>query len=361
MPASFSNPLSAAKYKEYNKLRDVLSGKRADPFEAGELAPPRPQHQQQHHRKRKSHPGEAPTTPSKRLAVAANTTVAASPVHSTPSSGKPTPTRLPQVIGPTPQKDGLVLGLFDLLPPAETPSREAQRRTALGDIEANGGYLGGVIAQTPRKAESQQLGRDGGWMDGRGRGSRTPMSAGKRAFLDRFATPMKRAKGRADEEGSADGGETRADKVHSTTPVFLRRDAHGLQTVEEEEDEGTRARRRPFGRKGLVRSLSSMIQRAKQQEEDRLDEELDILREMEEEALGGGPPKRDVPKILVQDSQAPDMPLGPDGAVESEEDEPDAGTTDQSRKPWKKRGQKRQTRLFKREYRKPLSSTCILY
>lgn len=324
----------AAKYKEYNRLRNILSGKYpATPQPQSE--PPRPRHNQQQQRKRKSH-ADIPTTPSKRLAAAANTAVTVSLPHSTPSSTKPTPTRLPQVIGPTPQKDGLVLGLFDLLPPAETPSREgARRRTALTDIEANGSNA--VVAQTPRKEALQP--------EGGARGSRTPMSAGKRAFLDRFATPMKAGRGRG--EGSRDGDRER--KVHSTTPVFLRRDGVGLELVEEEDVDG-RARRRPFGRKGLVRSLSSMIQRARQQEEERLDEELDILREMEAEVAGSGPAKRDVPKILIQDSQALEMPLGPDGTVESEEDEQDAAATDKARKLWKKRGQKRQTRRFIRAF-----------
>jgi len=240
---------------------------------------------------------------------------------------KVTPHRLPNFIGPTPQKDGLVMGLFDFLP-VETPSKN--QRTVLGDLELNV-----HVAQTPSKRD--HLGDEEGDDMERNRGSRTPMSAGKRFFLDKFATPSKRK--REEEEGTP----TSLAKRHSTTPTFLRRDVFAMDKIEEEEE--TRPRPLLFKKAGLVRSLSSMIQKARQQEEDRLDEELDMLREMEAEAEGDAPPQRSIPRILVEDSQAPEMPLGPDQLVESE----DEGNPNQAGQPlriWKKRGQKRQTRRF---------------
>lgn len=92
-----------------------------------------------------------------------------------------------------------------------------------------------------------------------------------------------------------------------------------------------------------------MIQSLKKQEEDRLDEEADIMREMEMEAEGIFVPRKPrISDVLVEDSQAP-MALGPDRGIESEEDEDEKAEdglnqNGQPRKVWKKRGQKRQTR-----------------
>lgn len=219
------------------------------------------------------------------------------------------------------------MGLFDLLQ-AETPSKGD--RTVLGDVLPNVN-----VAQTPSK---RVTGAGNGDEMEENQLSRTPMSAGKRFFLDKFATPSKRK--REDEDDTP----TSTAKRHSTTPVFLRRDA--VHDIMREDEQTPRPRQLPFKRGGLVRSLSSMIRKAKEQEEERLDDELDMLREMEAEAEGRPhPPKRNIPKILVQDSQAPEMPLGPDQLAESE-DEEKPGEAGQTQRVWKKKGQKRQTRRF---------------
>ena len=83
-------------------------------------------------------------------------------------------------------------------------------------------------------------------------------------------------------------------------------------------------------------------------EDERLDEEMDIMREMED----GGPPAPSVPKpprVLVEDSQLGEMPLGPDRGVESEDDlaseqREGLGKDGKPMKIWKKKGQKRTTR-----------------
>ena len=95
-----------------------------------------------------------------------------------------------------------------------------------------------------------------------------------------------------------------------------------------------------------------MIQSLRRQEEEKLDEELEIMREMEMEAAGISLPKKPkVPDTLVEDSQAP-MRLGADG-YDGSGQEDSRGTDaqqeglDQNGKPrklWKKRGQKRQTK-----------------
>ena len=108
-------------------------------------------------------------------------------------------------------------------------------------------------------------------------------------------------------------------------------------------------------RQNSARSLSAIMQGLRQEEEERLDEELDLLNEMEDDdgpANGLGPKKVSAPKILVQDSQAGGMSLGSDmyaeglDALVSEEDEPTTNHEPSARK-WKKRGQKRTTRHVK--------------
>ena len=90
-----------------------------------------------------------------------------------------------------------------------------------------------------------------------------------------------------------------------------------------------------------------MIQAMRKDEDDRLDEEADIMRELEMEEDGiPAPRKARVPEILVEDSQMA-MPLGPDRGFESEddsEDESGLGRDGKPRKVWKKKGLKRQTR-----------------
>ena len=82
-------------------------------------------------------------------------------------------------------------------------------------------------------------------------------------------------------------------------------------------------------------------------EDERLDEELDTLREMESESASRN--SLEQPKLLDNHSQRSDMPLGPDRGLESHED--GVGSADDGKgrdgrplKVWKKKGQKRTTR-----------------
>jgi hypothetical protein len=244
----------------------------------------------------------------------------------------------PAMIGPTPQRDGIVLGLFDLLP-AGTPSRS---RVVFAEVTPND-------LQTPSrkvgKADSEAS------LESRMRRDKTPVSVGKRFLLDTFVTPKKR---KLNEEGTP----TSLFKGFST-PAFLRRST-ALDIIDEDNEPTPRPA--PWNRRGFGRSLSSVIQSMKQQEEDRLeaeedrlDDEADIMREMEMEAEGIFVPKRaKIPAVLVEDSQAP-MPLGPDRGIGSDDEDDEENAADgldrngKPRKVWKKRGMKRQTRRSIRE------------
>lgn len=305
--------LQAQKYKEYNKLRVRLSSK-ADPQTPSKRAP-RPKSSHDVECTPKALPKPPAFTPTKRKRVEED-----APENVDPAAEFLVSPQGPSVIGPTPQRDGIVLGLFDLLAEG-TPSK---RRVVLGDAQLN-------VPQTPSKNQEGSVTSH----ESRARGERTPLSSGKRFLLNQFVTPKKRKLGDQGTPSTVRG---------LATPAFLRRD-NMLEAIEEDNEPTPRPA--PWKRRGLGRSLSSMIQAMKKDEDDRLDEEADIMREMEMEEQGIVLPKKPkAPKILVEDSQM-DMPLGPDRGVETEEDsdeEPALGRDGKPRKAWKKKGLKRQTR-----------------
>ena len=102
------------------------------------------------------------------------------------------------------------------------------------------------------------------------------------------------------------------------------------------------------------RGLSDLVKGLRAIEEEKLDEELDILREMEEEVAEEGPFGAWKVKSAMQHSQlidkGTDLPLGPDGEGFLSEDNPsqEGLTRDDSQlKIWKKKGQKRTTKKVK--------------
>lgn len=305
----------ANKYKEYNKLRGKLSAK-ADPRTPSTLTSKR-QTPRDGERTSKGPPRTLTSTPVKRKREDGVLSEAfpQSPDFLSPQG--------PSVIGPTPQRDGIVLGLFDRLP-AGTPSK---RGTVLANLELN-------VVQTPSR-KTEDLASETS-LESRARGERTPLSTGKRFMLNQFVTPKKR---------KLDGEGTPSSTLRGmATPAFLRR-GNVLGAIDEA-DEMT-PRPAPWKRRGLSRSLSAMIQAMKKDEDDKLDEEADIMRELEMEEAGLPTSKKSrAPGVQVEDSQVP-MPLGPDRALETDEDEeeqPELGPDGQPRRVWKKKGLKRQTR-----------------
>ena len=330
-----------------------------------------------------------------------------------------TPSRTRAMLGPTPQKDGVVLGLFDLLSPsvgisstgavdavgigarsittATTPNKGDRSRLR----EITGNSTASFQMMTPRKNRYGAFGGIGangenifdaaaaaGGTAGDGiendfvnrKGSRTPASAGKRFLLDSFVTPRKRR--RCDGAGSADATPSSVAK-RFMTPQFLRREAPVMMdTLVEDDGDGAGAgagavvgdgldsldikvglpsrARQPWKRKGLVRSLSSMIQGLRKQEDERLDEEMDIMDEIEGGGGGGGTTllkeKRKKEQtgdkdeneamMAVAESQIAST-MDADGLVSLVED--GAGEGDVAVPARKKKGQKRQTRRAIRE------------
>jgi len=351
----------AAKYKEYYKLRDIVSGK---------LAPAVPLEDS---RKRKAGPAMN-VTPSKRNAgllvtPRKDTRVSKAQFTFYTSPNDPNEDSAPIItrtfIGPTPQKDGRVLGIFDLLPVEVTPTKSNElSRTILGGLPANS------LLTTQSKTrpysnlsgQEQDLGKeDNGPMTAH-KHSRTPQSAGKRFLLDSFVTPLKRKHAC---ENAATPTST-SNSLGFSTPAFLRRHsqpAFTLTTVIEDGEEGdvsaaaspsvSRCQAPGLKRRtGSIRTLSSMIADIRRQEDEALDEEMDIMDEMERGGTVEGPVNKRAKlrqeSVLVEDSQATTM-LGPDGTGETSEDE-DAPMgrvrLGKDGKPWvySKKGQKRQTK-----------------
>ncbi|EME80892.1 uncharacterized protein MYCFIDRAFT_140374 [Pseudocercospora fijiensis CIRAD86] len=297
-----------AKYKLYNELTSRASRPKTASTPSKII---------KHSRIEKPAKATPKRTPSKKLSTLQG------PVLSPVQEAEPTPAFIRNALGPTPHRDGQVLSIFDIAIESTPLKGDSPSKT-------NGIAL---IAGTPSKsatAASEESGH-----------SRTPQSLSKRYFLDAFAgTPLKRKR------DDNDIGTTSSSKRKFATPAFLRRSVP-LAPIAEHNAETSTSLLPPFRKRGLVRSLSSIIQGLKKQEEKRMDDEWDVMNEIEEEEANGGPlPKRLPANVQVEDSQdVVEMPLGPDQAFESSEsEEEDRGT---GRKPWKKKGLKRQTRRVK--------------
>lgn len=153
---------------------------------------------------------------------------------------------------------------------------------------------------------------------------RTPASSGKRFMLSNlFATPTTlRYAAMADGEDNADAAESKnqanngkvEEAAESGTPSFLRRSNSGRygNAVSNGGTSPTAVRKpQPFVGKGL----SALVQGLRDMEEERMDDDMDVLREVEAEQAAAN--------VGVDDSQA---------------------QTNDTRPPPKKKGQKRTTR-----------------
>jgi len=236
-------------------------------------------------------------------------------------------TPLKAAVGPTPQRDGKALGLFDLLSESggSTATPSATRIASLQ----------GAAVQTPsRRNRMETIAEEDEEEEENHRGGRTPASSGKKLYLENlFATPttMKYAAMVEDEEyrrpfaanvyaaAEAAASVNRRVAGPGETPSFLRRSNAGRSFNTVDPTTGglspIAARKPPqFVGKGL----SALVQGLRDMEEERMEDDMDVLREMEAEQN-----VMDNNKVDVEDSQAGD------GA---------------GQKPYKKKGQKRTTR-----------------
>ncbi|KAJ6031081.1 hypothetical protein N7540_001813 [Penicillium herquei] len=236
---------------------------------------------------------------------------------STHVHGLSAPSPLKAAIGPTPQRDGKALGLFDMLSESggsskATPSARRQKDVlGAGFQTPSKPKLFEPIAEEPEEEiESSRL-------------SRTPASSTKQFYLaNLFATPttMRYAAMVEAEDNNMKENEMHAPEApvsrHSNpseTPSFLRRSNSNRFPAPSANNDGLSpiASRKPLQFAG--RGLSHLVQGLRDMEEERLEDEWDILREIEEE--------QEAMNFQVPESQP----------VENE-------------RPYKKKGQKRTTR-----------------
>ncbi|ROT35796.1 hypothetical protein SODALDRAFT_346038 [Sodiomyces alkalinus F11] len=331
------NPDIAQKYKQYNKLRDILSGK----------VPPPSKHDDQQ-KKRKSVDLKT-QTPSKRQKHLETPSKPRSSPYNPKSTATPSISRTlfspaaPRSIGPTPQRDGRVLGLFDLMVERElgTPSR-GTGVTAICEAPTS------QTTPSKRKAAEMEDDDDNDTKPGR----RTPMSASKRQLLNSFLTPLKSK----DVNARAARTPMSVSKLQFNTPAFLKR--HSRAPPDEENGPVPSPPPLRLPRKPLGRGLSAIVASLRKiEEEETHEDDMEALRETE--AGEDAPPPRDPGKpprpasrsekedILVADSLVRNLPLGgfdDEAMYDSPEEEAGLGRNGQPLRIFKKKGQKRTTR-----------------
>ncbi|GKT55593.1 DNA replication regulator SLD2 [Colletotrichum tofieldiae] len=310
----------AQKYKQYNKVRDVLSGK----------IPPLPK-EEPRPKERKEDPAPT-TTPSKKHKHAETPSKGRSNSGDAGLIGTPSISRTlfspapPRSIGPTPQRDGRVLGLFDLMIERElgTPSRKNRDLNTSADARTT---------TTPRKRATPTDEEDNA------RFGRTPMSTSKRQMLDNFMTPLKNK----DNDAFDAKTPTTVSKLQFSTPSFLKR--HTQPPPTKDDDFVAPPLRLP--RKPMVRGLSAIVASLRKVEEEHLDndDDLDALREAEGEAVRPKAPPKPRDDMLAADSQV-HLPLGgfDDEGLYDSPDEEQVGRDGMPLRVYKKKGQKRTTR-----------------
>lgn len=382
-------PEIAKTYKEYNRAREVLAGK----LGAEALVSPsaRTNGKQKRRIEEQSSDVETKTkpalksTPRKAREFQTMAHPSALDLYDPPLSASPRP-YLRNAIGPTPQRDGKVLGLFDMLSNSgrssqATPSTKKRKidvcHEGLG--QQGDGENVGLVAQTPsrKRTKGDLLDHlDGGFDSAsKRRHTRTPASEGKKFMLSQFfATPnamrfteiaeeqeedgVTRAPGDGDKTplraqvlGTRSQNAARVNQpAPDATPEYLKRSysfKDRLLSVSTLAVGASRAQsttdllHNGFTSPSAVRTgpptlrryksgpkpLSEIVEGLRKIEDERHDDDLDALREME-----GGQVN-----VLVEDSQFADLnPAAEFGEGGDENQAP--------RRVWKKKGQKRTTR-----------------
>ena len=350
-------------YKEYNRLRDVLDGKapvdRRKDVKTKIREAQKPPKASPKKRKKTTFESDVANSQREPTTVTPRKSYSVHPSdldpYDPPNSVTPRP--LKAYIGPTPQRDGKVLGLFDLLTGSSkgTPSSSTrQKRKADALTEGTGN-----VVQTPSRKKGDIL----QFLDGaegagnhtgkRQRFERTPASEGKKFLLSQFfATPSTTrfmANGDLGEERNMDKTPLRTRLLAGrapvtreyipeaersgpdSTPPFLRRTtsmnqrstaAETDQPFASPEKVRTGPSRLSLFKKG--RSLSEIVKDLRKAQDEEHDDDLEALNDMED----GG--RTDNANVRVEDSQT-------DGQQQEQEGQ-------QPQRVWKKKGQKRTTR-----------------
>lgn len=343
----------AAKYKSYNTIRDLLDGKAPIPKPARrKVEAPTPS------KKRTSLDAALPTsyrTPKRQHSTLEMTGSRSAQSHPAQIDPYDTPSKLQLmltpserlVIGPTPQRDGQALGLFDLMSddeptPIRPPRSTGNGRTAFTELlngstihpaTPAGARTGLSIATTPLSGRKLLQ----TWPDG------LPGS-----IIKITATPSTNR------------------QLHFDTPAFLRRDSQLESRDPGRQQFSSPAPKKPPNLADIRTSkygLSSMLANLRKMESDALDEDLELLREMEDPDSYQQPPPKPRPRSQKLQRQEPDVQDAKPASVDEPpvpdeldddpqfstdlppaESQPKSTAPADPKKTYKKRGQKRTTR-----------------
>lgn len=359
----------AAKYKEYHRIQDVLAGRL--PVQQLNSTYSTNKLRTKKHTRTDSGVGSSPHKQSHVVYATPRKHQRSQRVDSPIQELKPLDFCLVNTIGPTPHRDGKILGLFDLMTNAgstegagATPSTSTRKRkieelyestpakrlplqaiqtpSQRSPSKKNKGDLLEFLTGTPQKrlvAPNTRL-------------SRTPQSEGRKFELSQFFATPSAQRFLFPSLGSVEKGNTvpmvedidrtpqqRIDaRGLDTTPAYLRRSTSFKDRLLSASQAPNTCDSIPCVKRAgpptlqHFRSSTSNILRATEVQQPKqvhdtedYDDDLDALREFEDDLPG--------PKILVQDSQLRTAPTG-----ESDEEE------EQPTRQYKKKGQKRTTR-----------------
>ena len=324
----------ANKYKQYNRLRSGPVNPATVTESKKRLSPTVPPQQSSPKRAKLSEPLHPATLDP----------------YGSPRSIHGTPTRQRTCVGPTPQKDGRVLGLFDLLSPDSRDGNTPSKRISLGEANLN------TLATPLKPLLDKEVSKNGDILV-RIASPKSSRST-ETGYHDSFLTPSNRRKFNQRTPGS----NCVVSKLrYDVTPAFLRRNSlrtrnelqgDGKAEIDEHEEISwspiaVRPRAKPLGR-----TLSALVHGLRALEDEKLDEEMELMREMEQNSVVDRRTLRasfENPVVAVGDSQTAELPLGPDRASNTDDGSNDTDIEAQGKdgkpaKVWKKKGQKRTTR-----------------
>jgi DNA replication and checkpoint protein len=330
-------------------------------------------------------PGHMPPTPSRSL-----------PSPSQPESQDVTP-RKPMILGPTPQKDGVILSIFDCLGNTSshivpgTPSR-----VPLVPVSGNELAQNATIPMTPSRKSSLLIAGISSPKDGE-HAANASQSHSRKLWPGGsapFVTPQKPRSSTLDASSGIDHPRTPSSISNLfATPAFLRQyiDPKPLLDALQEAEEDvmvekskrpsilTRARSKPFmGYRAMLKERDEIVKEQQRVEtEFRMDEDEDILRELEAEAGGittltktaetnepqsiPGTQFDDIfAAALDDDGFLADDVLAELTAVEERAKKNLAGQQVTQPRIWKKKGQKRQTRRVIRKLCRSYATASLI-
>ena len=253
-----------------------------------------------------------------------------------------------ETVGPTPQKTGKVLGLFESIIDTTPPKFRHKELKDTTNISGAPEERSDSMFETPRKRKLEQ-----GEVDA-SPSTRATLSASRRVtrsgatIVSDGETPKKR---RFDSQDLF------------ATPSFLRRTNSRIMDPSLSSPPVPQPMKRP----GLVKGLSSLMAELRKRQDEILDEDMDILREVEMERMGVAVRKPLFPKGIPTGTADTGQDVGVSSAVVNSEKVADKVAEDGEGKTedeaparvWKKKGLKRQTRRVKSKPSQFFSPYCI--